>query len=237
MKRRSKPKDDHLINEMSESDRPRERMVKMGRSVMTDSELIAILLGSGMRSRSVLTLARELLMQAGSLRELARWSLEDFQSIPGIGEAKAIRLQSAFELGRRFPLEAVRELPIIRHSSDAYDQFVPVLADIRHEEFWVIYVSNANRILSKEKLSQGGITATVTDLRILFRKALSLHATGVILAHNHPSGNLKPSVADHSLTQRAIEAGKFLDIHVIDHLILSPNDYVSFADEGWLNSR
>lgn len=226
---------DQSIAQLSKSDRPRERMAQLGRTVLSDSELIAILLGSGARDKSALTLAREILHSAGGLRELARWNIDEYITLSGIGPAKAIRVIAAFEIGRRFPLENRSELPGIGNSADAFDLLFPVLSDLRHEEFWVLYLSNSNRVLSKERLSQGGMTGTVTDLRLLFRRALTLHATGVILAHNHPSGNLKPSEADHMLTRKAVEAGKFMDITVLDHLVLTPNDYVSFADEGWLH--
>lgn len=223
------------IPALSENDRPRERLMKLGRTVMSDAELLAILLGSGLQNKSALSVARELLNSGGGLRSLARWNIEDYCAIPGIGEAKAIRLIAAFEMGRRFPIEGVKTLPLIKNSGDAYEQFMPALSDLRHEEFWVLYLSNANRVLLREKLSQGGMTGTVTDLRLLFRRALTVHATGVILGHNHPSGNLDPSQADHSVTQKAVKAGKIMDIAVLDHLIITPNDYISFADEGWLN--
>ncbi len=224
---------EHLIHELEEDERPRERLIKLGRTVLSDTELLAILIGSGMRSKSALSLSRELLLKSGGLRELARWSIDDICGIAGVGQAKAIRIQSAFELGRRFPLESTKKLPLIRHSRDAYEHFAPVLSDLMHEEFWVAYLSNAHRILCKERLAQGGMTSTVTDMRILFRKALSVHATSVVLAHNHPSGNLKPSESDLKLTKRAVEAGRIMDIHILDHIILSPNDYVSFADNDW----
>lgn len=229
--------DDKLpITKLSANDRPRERLRELGRTVISDSEILAILLGSGVREKSAIALAREILHHSGGLRSLARWSLDEFVRFPGVGEAKAIRIIAAFELGRRFPLESIIEKPLITNSSDAYDLLYSCLADLRHEEFWVLYLSNANKVLLKERLSQGGMTGTVTDLRLLFRRALVVHATGVILAHNHPSGNTSPSQADHQLTQKAIEAGKFMDITVLDHLIITPNDYVSFADEGWMCS-
>lgn len=229
--------DNTPISKLTATDRPRERLLQLGRSVLSDSELIAILLGSGLKDKSALTLAREMLHGAGGLRSLARWNTDDYLRYPGIGEAKAIRVIAAFELGRRYPLEPPNTKPVITNSSDAYDQLYPVLSDLRHEEFWVLYLSNANKVLSRDRLSQGGMTGTVTDLRILFRRALMVHATGVILAHNHPSGNLEPSGADHKLTQKAVEAGQFMDIAVMDHLIITPDDYVSFADEGWIHIR
>ncbi|NVK27843.1 MAG: DNA repair protein RadC [Flavobacteriia bacterium] len=227
---------DHPISSLQLDDRPRERMAQLGRTVLSDAEILAILIGSGLKHKSALGLAREILISAGGLRSLARWTLDDYTAVDGIGQAKAVRLMSAFELGRRFPLDNQRASLHVKSSSDAYDLFQPVLSDLRHEEFWVIYLSNANRVLAREKLSQGGMTGTVTDLRLLFRKALSVHATGVILAHNHPSGNLQPSAADHNLTRKTVEAGRIMDITILDHLILSPTDYVSFADEGWLTT-
>lgn len=228
-------KDNMPITELELNDRPRERMLQYGKSVLSHAELLAILIGSGMKSYSALTLARHTLKSAGSLKAMARWDVEDFCSIPGIGQAKAIRIAAAFELGRRFPLESEVRNAIIQNSSDAYDQFAPVLSDLRHEEFWVLYLSNANAVMAREKLSQGGMTGTVTDLRLLFRKALTVRATGVILAHNHPSGNLLPSDADKRLTSKAVEAGRIMDIAVLDHLVISPSDYLSFADEGWIS--
>lgn len=225
------------IHKLQADERPRERMLQLGRSILADTELLAILIGSGSKSKSALVLARELLSTAGGLNALARWQVEDYIRVSGIGEAKAIRLLATFELGRRFPLDVNRQISQIKNSGDAYEHFLPVLADLRHEEFWVLYLSNANRVVAREKLSQGGMTGTVTDIRILFRKALQWHATGVILGHNHPSGNLEPSAADRKLTHKIIEAGKLMDVFVLDHLILTPNDYVSFADEGWISSR
>lgn len=225
------------IASLALDERPRERMMALGKSVLSDSELLAITLGSGSRDESALQLARRLLRTSGGLRELARWSIDELRSHHGVGMAKAVRIVTAFELGRRFPLDTKRELPLIANSGDAQEQLYPVLADLRHEEFWVLYLSNANRVVGKERLSQGGMTGTVTDLRMLFRRALHLHATGLILAHNHPSGSLEPSEADRQLTAKAVEAGKFMDITILDHLILTPHDYVSFADEGWLHSR
>lgn len=225
------------IHKLQADERPRERMLQLGRSILADTELLAILIGSGSKSKSALVLARELLSTAGGLNALARWQVEDYIRVSGIGEAKAIRLLATFELGRRFPLDVNRQISQIKNSGDAYEHFLPVLADLRHEEFWVLYLSNANRVVAREKLSQGGMTGTVTDIRILFRKALQWHATGVILGHNHPSGNLEPSAADRKLTHKIIEAGKLMDVFVLDHLILISNDYVSFADEGWISSR
>lgn len=224
------------IAQLHHNERPRERMLKLGRAILSDTELLALLIGTGAKSKSALALARELLHAAGGLNALARWHIEEYLQIKGIGEAKAIRLLATFELGRRFPLDGAGPLPRIRNSGDAYEQFLPVLADLRHEEFWVIYLSNANRVIAREKLSQGGMTGTVTDIRILFRKALQYHATAVILGHNHPSGNLEPSAADRGMTQKMMDAGKIMDISVLDHLILTPNDYVSFADEGWITA-
>lgn len=228
---------DQPISILGESDRPRERLINLGRSVLSDSELLAITLGSGMKKKSALLLARELLHSAGGLRELARWSVEDYTAFTGVGNAKAVKLIAAFEIGRRFPLDSLNSTPLISNSGDAYEQLYPVLSDLRHEEFWVLYLSNANKVMSRERLSQGGMTGTVSDLRLLFRRALSLHCTGVILAHNHPSGNLIPSEADHKLTTKAVEAGRIMDIAILDHLILTPADYISFADEGWINHR
>lgn len=225
------------IQKLQADERPRERMLQLGRSILADTELLAILIGSGSKSKSALALARELLTISGGLNALARWQVEDYLRVKGIGEAKAIRLLATFELGRRFPLDLTRQVSSIKNSANAYEQFLPVLADLRHEEFWVLYLSNANRVIAREKLSQGGMTGTVTDIRILFRKALQWHATGVILGHNHPSGNLEPSSADMKLTRKITEAGKLMDIFVLDHLILTPNDYVSFADEGWITTH
>lgn len=224
-----------IIAKLALDERPRERMVKLGKAVLSDSELLAILLGTGLRSKSAISLARDLLKEAGGLRKLARWSLEDYTRLPGVGKAKAIRIIAAFEIGRRFPLDGQDVEPLVTSSLDAFEQLSPVLSDLRHEEFWVLYLSNANRIIAKERLSQGGMTGTVTDMRMLFRRALVLHATGVILAHNHPSGSTRPSDADRKLTEKAVAAGKFMDISVLDHLIITPADYVSFADEGWMH--
>ncbi len=227
---------DHLpINAWAEEDRPREKLLLKGRHSLTDAELIAILLGKGSRGESALALAQRLLATVkNDLTDLARLSLQDLMLLKGVGTAKAVSIAAALELGRRRQLSPVRERPVIRSSNDAYGLLGPLLLDLSHEEFWMLCLNRANRVISREHISTGGTSGTVVDAKIIYRKALRQRAVSVVLAHNHPSGNLRPSEADIVLTHRLQEAGKTLNITVLDHLIIADQAYYSFADEGML---
>ena len=219
----------------AEEDRPREKLLLKGKSALSDAELIAILIGSGTRSMSAVDVAKIILSDAAhNLNELARFSVKDLQKVKGIGEAKAISIVSALELGRRRRETHFTNKVRITCSTDIYELMKPELLDLPKEEFWVVLLNRANRVLSKQQVSIGGVSGTVADPKIIFKAALDRYASSIILVHNHPSGNMKPSQADISLTNKMKEAGKLLEIPVLDHIIFSDQGYLSFADEGLL---
>jgi DNA repair protein RadC len=221
------------IKNWSPEDRPREKLILKGKSALSDAELIAILLGSGTNTMSAVELGKKVLVAAGNnLHELARLSVKDLIKMKGIGEAKALTIVAALELGRRRKDLEGNEKAKIASSKDAYDVLKADLLDIGHEEFWIILLNRANRVIKKSQISQGGVAGTVADPKIIFKLALDELASGIILAHNHPSGNLTASQADLDLTKKIKEAGKLLDIQVLDHLIVAGQKYFSFADEG-----
>lgn len=224
------------IQDLLESDRPREILFSKGRETLRLEEILAILIGSGIRDHSALDLAREMLRQVdGDLAMLGRWGLPEYRKIKGIGTAKAAVLVAAMELGRRrMDYTANSTVDRVRQSADAYDLLKSHLADLVHEEFWVIYLNRAARMIKKECISRGGIAGTVVDIKLILKSAIHLQASSLILAHNHPSGHLQPSEADKQLTNRMLAAAKSVDMLVSDHLIISASTYVSFADEGWL---
>lgn len=216
-------------------DRPREKLVAKGKSVLSDAELLAILIGSGSREESAVDLSKRILRSVdGNLNKLAKLSLENLISFKGIGEAKAISIITALELGKRRQFEMVLASPKITSSKDVFNVMSALIGDIAHEEFWVLYLNNSNTILAKEQISKGGLTATIVDIRLLFKRALELASVGIIVCHNHPSGKLQPSTADKTLTQKIKQAGVTLDIKLLDHLIITEKMYFSFADEGIL---
>lgn len=219
----------------AEEDRPREKLLLKGKGALSDAELIAILIGSGTRELSAVDLSKIILQKASNnLNELAKLSLKDLMKIKGIGEAKAISIAAALELGRRRKDSEVVRRPKITSSKDAYEQIRSYLMDLPHEEFWVLLLTRSNEVIRPVQISQGGISGTVADPKIIFKSALEHLASSMILAHNHPSGNLKPSEADKELTRRLVSSGKLLDIPILDHLIISEFGYLSFADEGLL---
>lgn len=221
------------IKSWSPDDRPREKLILKGKSALSDAELIAILLGSGTRTVSAVDLAKKVLYPAGNnLHELARHTVKDLIKIKGIGEAKALTIVAALELGRRRKDLEGTEKARIASSRDAYDVVKADLLDIAHEEFWIVLLNRANKVIKKSQISQGGVAGTVADPKIIFKIALEELASGIILAHNHPSGNLTASQADLDLTKKLKDAGKLLDIQVLDHLIIAGQKYFSFADEG-----
>lgn len=223
------------IKSWSPEDRPREKLLQKGTSALSDAELIAILLGSGTTTMSAVDLAKRILQGAGNnLHDLARLSVKDLMKFKGIGEAKAITIIAALELGRRRKELDPEEKPKIVSSRVAYELLKAHLQDIPHEEFWVLLINRANRVIKKQQISQGGIAGTVADPKLIFKIALEELASGIILAHNHPSGNLTVSKSDMELTKKLKEAGKFLEIQVLDHIIIAGTKYFSFLDEGIL---
>lgn len=224
----------HLpIQQWAEEDRPREKMLLKGRSALSDAELIALLLGSGMANQSAVDLARQVLQRCHqNLDELSKMTIKDLIKVKGIGPAKAVTLVSALELGRRRNYAVSKERIVLKASQEVYDYMKPHLLDLPHEEFWVISLNRANVVIRANKISSGGLSGTVVDTRMLFKEALENLANSIILVHNHPSGTLKPSEADEYLTKKIVEAGKFLEIPVLDHLIFTDRGYYSFADHG-----
>jgi DNA repair protein RadC len=216
-------------------DRPREKLVTKGKMVLSDAELMAILIGSGNRQESAVALSQRMLQSVeGNINELAKVSIEKLMTFKGIGEAKAINIIAALELGKRRQLENLLEKPKIGGSNDVFKLMHPIIGDLSHEEFWVLFLNNSNKVLAKLQVSKGGMTATVVDIRLLFKQALELFSVAIIVCHNHPSGKLKPSDADVQLTQKIKNAGNTLDIKLLDHLIIAEKAYFSFADEGIL---
>jgi DNA repair protein radc len=223
------------IKSWSPEDRPREKLLSKGTPVLSDAELVAILLGTGTATVSAVELAKRVLQTVdNSLHELGRLSVRDLMKVKGIGEAKAISIIAALELGRRRRDLDGELKPRISGSRDCFDILKSHLQDLPHEEFWVILLNRANRVIKKHQISQGGVAGTVADPKIIFKLAISELASGIILAHNHPSGNLTASQADMDLTKKIKEAGKLLEIQVLDHLIIAGQKYFSFADEGIL---
>lgn len=219
----------------AEDDRPREKLNLKGKHVLSDAELIAIILGSGSRDKTAVELAQEMLHSSNNnVADLARLSKEDLKRFKGMGEAKAISLIAAFELGKRRKNAESPSVKSISQSADAYHILEPFFSDLPHEEFYVIYLNQANFVQAVEKISSGGISGTVVDGKLIYKRALQLNASSIILSHNHPSGNLKPSEADKNITRRLGEFGKLIDIQVLDHLIVSDNGYFSFSDHQLL---
>lgn len=207
-------------------------MLLKGKEALSDAELIAILLGSGSRDESAVDLSKRILNQCQNLNELGRKSLDFFMSFKGVGEAKAITMAAALELGRRRQLSTVQARPRIRSSRAAYEVLGPVLADLPHEEFWIACLNRKNEVVSTHKISSGGIDSTIVDPKIVFSTALRHSATSIVLYHNHPSGAPQPSEKDLRLTKKLSLAGKHLDIGVLDHIIVGNGAYYSFLDEG-----
>lgn len=228
-------KNSFTIKQWNEDDRPREKLLKKGKAALSDAELIAILIGSGNREESAVELSKRILSTIDNcLNELGKLMVNDLIKFKGIGEAKAISIITALELGRRRRLEEALEKPKVSSSKSVFDVMQPIIGELLHEEFWIIFLNNANKIQLKTQMSKGGITGTLVDTRLIFKQALELAATGLILCHNHPSGTLKPSTSDINLTNKIKKGGEVLDIKVLDHLIITEKEYYSFADEGIL---
>ena len=221
------------ITDWAVEDRPREKLIRKGISTLSDAELLAILISSGTRKKSAVDLGRELLSSvSNNLNSLGKLSISDLLKFRGIGPARAVTISAALELGRRRNIAELPDAGQIRCSKDAADIFQPLLSDLHHEEFWILFLNRSNRVIDRMKLSQGGISGTVTDVRIIMKKAVEFLASAIIVCHNHPSGNLNPSDADSKITGKIKEAGSIMDIQLLDHIIISGKDYYSFADNG-----
>lgn len=223
------------IKNWNEDDRPREKLLLKGQIALSDAELIAILIGSGNRNESAVSLSQRILASVGNnLSELGRLSITELMAFKGIGEAKAVTIAAAMELGRRRRTGEALERKKISSSNSVFEYVQPLIGELPHEEFWVLYLNNSNKVIKSAQLSKGGITGTVVDVRLAFKEALQLGAVAIILAHNHPSGTLRPSQEDIRLTKKLKTAGESLDIKVLDHLIITEKAYFSFADENML---
>ncbi|MEN8786945.1 MAG: DNA repair protein RadC [Flavobacteriales bacterium] len=223
------------IKNWSEKDQPREKLMTQGRQVLSDAELIAILIGSGNREESAIELCKKILNNSSNnLNELAKLSVIDLMKFKGIGEAKAISIVAALELGRRRKSEAVIDKVKLTSSKEAYEYLRPVLEDLPHEEFWILFLNRANKIIGKQLIGRGGISQTTADVKIVFKKSIDKQASAIILAHNHPSGNIKPSESDIQLTRKIKNGSELLDIQVLDHLIVGDGNYFSFNDSGMM---
>ncbi|MDG2433945.1 DNA repair protein RadC [Flavobacterium sp.] len=221
------------ITNWSEDDKPREKLMLKGKAVLSDAELIAILIGSGSRNESAVDLSKRILKSVdNNLNALGKLTIAQLMLFKGIGEAKAISIIAAMELGRRRRTEDAVVMTKVTSSKVVFEIMQPLIGELPHEEFWIVYLNNSNKILSKSQLSKGGITGTLVDVRIVFKSALEMGATGLILCHNHPSGTLVPSDADKQITKKLKLAGDSLEIKVLDHLIITETNYFSFVDEG-----
>ncbi|MDF1694756.1 MAG: DNA repair protein RadC [Saprospiraceae bacterium] len=223
------------IKSWSDVDQPREKLLIKGRESLSDAELLAILIGSGNKEMTAVGLAQKILKSvSNNLHELGRKELSELMAFKGIGEAKSITITAALEIGRRRQLIDPIHKPIIRSSRDAYNLIAPMLVDINHEEFWILLMNHGGKLIKRLKVSSGGVSQTLVDPKIIFKKALDCLASKIILVHNHPSGSLKPSKSDIGITQKLQRGGKLLDVRVDDHIIISENGYFSFADEDMM---
>lgn len=223
------------INQWAEDDRPREKFLLKGKAALSDSELLAILIGSGSRNESAVQLCQRILASANNnLNQLGKLSIQQLMDFKGIGEAKAISIAAALELGRRRRSEDAAELQKITSSKAVFNIMQPLIGELLHEEFWVLFLNNSNKVIHKAQLSKGGMTGTLVDTRIIFKTALEYNAISLILTHNHPSGKLLASESDKEITRKLQLAGKQMEIMVLDHVIITESSFYSFADEGIL---
>jgi DNA repair protein RadC len=224
------------ITAWAKDDRPREKLLLRGRHMLSDAELLAIIIGSGSRNESAVELCKRILRDSGnSLDQLARLSINELKLFTGMGEAKALAIIAALEIGRRRTAALQdREETFIRTSADSWNLLRSELEDLDHEQFWVILLNRANRLIRKELVSKGGVNSTVVDPKVLYRLAIAHGASSMVVAHNHPSGSIKPSESDIRLTRRLREASIFMEIGLLDHIIVGTNSYFSFADDGIL---
>lgn len=223
------------IKFLAEDDRPREKFLLKGKNTLSDAELLAIIIGSGNRDESAVELSRRILQSVGNnWHQLSRLSIKDLMKFNGVGEAKAIAIAAALEIGRRKASQEVAEKKSLTSPNEAFWFFKPYLSDLQTEEVWAAFVNQKNKILHFSQISSGGISSSVVDVRVLFKTALDHFATGIFLAHNHPAGSLQPSEEDIKITKQIYQAGKLLNINLIDHLILNQTSFFSFSNEGLL---
>ncbi|KUJ52952.1 RadC family protein [Chryseobacterium sp. JAH] len=223
------------IKFLAEDDRPREKFLLKGKNSLSDSELLAIIMGSGSRDETAVELARKILASVNNnWHQLSLLTIKDLTKFKGVGEVKAISIATALEIGRRRASQEIPEKAQISSSKNAYQILKLHMADLRTEEFWAIFLNQSNKVIHIAQLTQGGINQSIVDIRILFKTALDYFATGIIISHNHPSGNLKPSAEDINITKKIKEAGNLMNVQLLDHLIITQNSYLSFADEGLL---
>lgn len=227
-------KDFLSIKSWAEEDRPREKLLLKGKSALSDAELIAILLRTGVQGSSALDIAKKILHKvSGNLNELGKLTVNDIKKLEkGLGDTKSITIVAALELGRRRQASDIREKPVIRSSRDSFEYIYPEMADLNHEQFYVLYLNKSNRVIQYKNISAGGVSGTVADIKIILKYAVELLASSIIAVHNHPSGNINPSQADIDLTKKLREASKLLDVSLLDHLIIGDGNYYSFADKG-----
>lgn len=224
------------ITNWAVEDRPREKLLAKGIQSLSEAELIAILIGSGSKNESAVELSKRILASINNnLNELGKMTVNDLQAFKGIGEAKAISIVAAMELGKRRKIAEVLEKAKIGSSKDVFELFSPTLGDLPYEEFWVLFLNRSNKIIDKQKTSQGGVSGTVIDIRLVLKQAIEKLASSIILCHNHPSGNIQPSKSDVDITHKLKEAAGLMDINVLDHIIVTDNEYFSFADENLIN--
>lgn len=221
------------INHWAEEDRPREKMMLKGADALSIAELLAILIGSGTKEDSAVSLMQKVLSRCNNnINTLGKWSLNDFTSFKGLGPAKAITIMAALELGKRRAMQEPIERAVVKESTDIYNIFHPLLCDIPQEEFWLLLLNQAAKVIDKVRISQGGIDQTTVDVRSVMREAILLRATQIAVVHNHPSGNLKPSTEDINITNKIKKASELLNIRLIDHVIVTDGYYYSFHDHG-----
>ncbi len=223
------------IKSWAAEDRPREKLLEKGRQILSEAELMAIIIGSGSKKETAVELSKRILLHVGNnLSELSRLSVQDLMKFRGIGEAKAISIIAALELGRRRKDAVLAKRDKISASSDVFEIMKPVLIDLPHEEFWLLMLNRANHVIRKELMSRGGVAGTVVDIKIIFKTAIENYASSIIVCHNHPSGNTTPSEADIKLTKAIKNAGVVMEIPLLDHLIITESKYYSFGDEGMI---
>lgn len=221
------------IKNWSQEDQPREKLMNKGTAALSNAELMAILIRTGSANQSAVELCKRILdANDQKINLLAQQDIKTLKEFKGIGEAKAIIIIAALELGKRRRFEEAKAIPRITTSKSAFEIMQPLIGDLKHEEFWILMLNNDQRIIGKSQLSRGGLTSTIVDVRILFKRALEAMATSVILVHNHPSGQLKPSASDKEVTHKIKEAGRVLDIKLLDHIIVTQHGYLSFSDEN-----
>lgn len=221
------------IKTWAAEDRPREKMLTKGKTALSDAELIAILLRSGSRKETAIDLARRILNDAdNNLAHLSKLTIGQLTKYPGMGETKALSIAAALELGRRRREAEVKQEQSIRNSSDVFEYMQSVMSDLSHEQFWIILLNVKNTILARIPIGEGGVTSTIVDIKKIYRNVIDYNAVGLVLCHNHPSGNPLPSNADIELTRKISSAGKILEVKLIDHIIFGNEKYYSFADEG-----